>query len=193
MAKRNIHSDELAVDTTDNELYRRNPDGTYTRITSNGAAHVTTAGAPAAVDTRIARFDAAADMPADITSNANVTADLVAMTTFTSTARKVQVIWHGGASTYAATAGAGPIATGAFVTFNAGDSATAATRLTYTDLTGAGTSTSGKTDTVQVSPDNPFVEITLSAALTDVYAIGIPVGVTPTSIVPSFLEVRVIG
>lgn len=41
MAKRNIHSDELAVDTTDNELYRRNPDGTYTRITSGGAGHVT--------------------------------------------------------------------------------------------------------------------------------------------------------
>ena len=37
MAKRNIHSDELAVETTDNELYRRNPDGTYTKITSNGA------------------------------------------------------------------------------------------------------------------------------------------------------------
>lgn len=43
MAKRNIHSDELAVDTTDNELYRRNPDGTYTKITSGGAAHVTDA------------------------------------------------------------------------------------------------------------------------------------------------------
>ena len=41
MAKRNIHSDELAVDTTDNELYRRNPDGTYTKITSGGATHVT--------------------------------------------------------------------------------------------------------------------------------------------------------
>ncbi len=40
MAKRNIHSDELAVETTDNELYRRNPDGTYTKITSGGASHV---------------------------------------------------------------------------------------------------------------------------------------------------------
>jgi hypothetical protein len=43
MTKRNIHSDELAVDTSDNELYRRNPDGTYSQITVGGAALVTDA------------------------------------------------------------------------------------------------------------------------------------------------------
>lgn len=43
MAKINIHSDELAVETSDNELYRRNPDGTYTKITVGGAALVTDA------------------------------------------------------------------------------------------------------------------------------------------------------
>lgn len=41
MAKRNIHSDELAVETTDNELYRRNPDGTYTKVTYDGGALIT--------------------------------------------------------------------------------------------------------------------------------------------------------
>lgn len=41
MAKINIHSEERAVDTTNNDIYRRNPDGTYTRITAAGASLVT--------------------------------------------------------------------------------------------------------------------------------------------------------
>lgn len=40
MSKVNINSDERAVETSDNELYRRNLDGTYTKITFGGAAAV---------------------------------------------------------------------------------------------------------------------------------------------------------
>lgn len=147
---------------------------------------------PLALDTRIARFNAAADMPADITSNANVLADLVTFTTFSSTARRVQLLWHGGANSASGTALAGPIATGAIVTVNAPDTVTAGARLTYTDLSGAGTSTAGA-EVFMVSSDNPFVELSVSESLTSIYAIGIPIGVTPTSIIPAFLEVRIIG
>lgn len=148
---------------------------------------------PAALDARLARFDAAADMPADITSAANVAADLVTMTDFSATARRVQLIWHGGPVTFSAVANAGPIALGARVTLNAGDTTAAVNRLTVTDLTGAGTSTGGQSDVLMLSAANPFVEITLDGALTDIYAVGVYAGFTPTNIVPSFLEVRVIG
>lgn len=148
---------------------------------------------PQATDTRMARFDAAADMPADITSNANVTADLVTMNGFSATARRVQFLWHGGPVTFTAVANAGPIAAGARVTVNAGDATTAAARLTYTDLTGAGTSTSGKADTFFLSAQNPFLELVIDEAISDIYAIGVYAGVTPTNIVASFLEVRAIG
>jgi len=125
----------------------------------------------------------------------DVTADLVKMNTFTSTARKIQLIWHGlsgiasdGTNTHS------PAALGAFVTINAGDDATAATRLTYTDLTGAGTSTSGKSDVIMVSPANPNVEMTLDTAILRIDAVGIPVaGVGTPTFEACFLEVRILG
>lgn len=79
MAFIKINSKELFVDSATGDEYEQNPDGTLTKCSTNGAMHVTTAGSPATVDTRIARFDAAADMPADITSDANVAADRAAV------------------------------------------------------------------------------------------------------------------
>lgn len=40
MAKVALHTEEKAVDTTNNDLYRKNPDGTYTRTSTGGADHV---------------------------------------------------------------------------------------------------------------------------------------------------------
>lgn len=148
---------------------------------------------PEPVDVRIARFDAAADMPADITNLANVAADRVKFDTFASTARRIQLLWHEGTNSANATALAGPIATGARVSINAGDDAVANTRLQFVDLTGGGTSSTGKLDVIQLSRANPFVELILSGEILRIDAIGIPIGVTPTNIIPSFLEVRVIG
>jgi hypothetical protein len=90
-------------------------------------------------------------------------------------------------------ANAGPIAIGARVTINAPDTITAENRLTYTDLTGGGTSTAGVPDTLMVSPSNPFVELLLGEQILRIDAIGISAGFTPTNIVACFLEVRAIG
>lgn len=154
---------------------------------------VSTGIAPAAVDVRRARFNAVADMPADVTSNANVAGDLVKFNTFSPDCRRVQLIWHGGVSSFNGSTGAGPIAAGALVTINAADDSNAADRLTYTDLTGAGTSSLGVEDVFHVSPTFPFVEIQLSGALQRIDAIGIPIGVTPTNIIDTYLEVRALG
>jgi len=152
-----------------------------------------------AVDHRMARFNAAADMPADITSSANVTADLVTLNTFSSTARRIQFLWHGPAQSGIDTTGAlayGAVAMGARVTVNAPDSVTAATRLTYTALTGGGTSTGGTADCFMLSAAAPFLELTVDEAITRIDAIGIPntVGDAYFDVIqPCFLEVRVIG
>lgn len=156
---------------------------------------VTLAGAPAAVDYRMARFDAAADMPADMTSAANVTADLITFSGFSATANKVRLQFHTPLDTYTGTTAAGPVCTGAYVTINAPDSATAITRLTYTDLTGGGTSSSGVPDTFFLSQSCPEMEILLPAGstLTSVYAVGVYAGFTPTNITPAFLSVIGLG
>lgn len=151
---------------------------------------VSTAAGAGFVDSRLARFDAAADMPADITSLANVTADMILFNAFSAGTRRLQMLWHGAPISWNAAAGAGPIAIGSRITVNAGDAITAAARLTYTDLTGAGTSIAGVADTFNIGPDNPFLEVVLDSDLLDVYAIGIPLGFTPTNIVSSFLELR---
>ena len=161
---------------------------------------VTVTDAVGALDHRLIRFDAVADMPADITSNANVTADLVQLDTFASTARRIQLLWHGagitGGDTQVAQAFFGEVAMGALVTVNATDDTTAAARLTYTDITGGSTVSAGKTDVFMVSKSNPVVELTTDAAITDIYAIGVPNGLSTThldTILPCFLEVRVVG
>ena len=150
---------------------------------------------PLAVESRRARFDAAADMPADITATANVTSKIITFSGFSATASKVRVRFHLGTNSWNAVAGAGPICMGALVTINAPDLSTAITRLTYTDLTGGGTSSSGVVDTFMVSPDAAELLITFPSGtyLTNVYAIGIPIGVTPTNIVPSFLSISSFG
>ena len=152
------------------------------------------------VDHRLVRFDAPADMPASVTSSTDVTADLVQLDTFSSAARIIQLLWHGagitGADTQATQAFFGEVAFGALVTVNATDDATAAARLTYTNITGGDTVSAGKTDVFMVSKSNPVVELTTDAAITDIYAIGVPNGLTTThldTILPCFLEVRVIG
>jgi hypothetical protein len=171
-------------------------------ITSN-AAHVsivqTSAGA-GAVDQRIARFDAVADMPADITSSVNVAADRIKFDSFAATARRIRLIWHGagiaGPDTQATQAFFGEIALGARITVNAPDDSTANTRLTYTDITGASTSSSGAADTFMVSKSNAMIELVVDEAITRIDAIGIPNGLSTThidTILPCFLEVQVIG
>lgn len=160
----------------------------------NGAACVTTASI-GAVDTRVARFNAAADMPLDITSNADVTADMITITGISATARKVQFLWHSD-NTFAATAGAGPIAIGARITLLSSPSAVAAAgTLTYAPLTGGGASAAGTADLIELSPDNPIAEVTLPSDFSGgaIYLVGIPAGVTPTNIVPAFCEVRILG
>ena len=147
-----------------------------------------------AIDSRVATFDAAADMPTDAGNVTLVTADLWTNTTFTSTARRIVAKWHEGSTTYTATAGAGPIAVGARITINADDAATAATRLAIVNQTGGNTTTSGKVDTFILTKANPVIDITTSAAITRIDAIGLPkAGAAPTTIMPSYLEIQVLG
>lgn len=162
----------------------------------DGAGCVTivpTAAGAASVDTRIMRFDAAADMPADITSAADVAGDVIVLDSFAATVTRLQMLWHGGRTSFSAVANAGPIAQGLLLTINPGDLATAINRLTYVNLTGAGVSSAGVADTFMLSDANPFIEINLDTELLEVYCIGIPVGFTPTNIIPSFAELRAIG
>jgi len=160
--------------------------GTMERIKStSGAAHVTTAGSPGALETRIFTFDA--------TTEVDAAADVIRLDTIPSTARKFQFIWHGVPNAWNAVAGAGPIASGAYIALNADDDATADARLAVADVTGGATSSSGIVDTIMVSSDNPFSEVIFGAAIDRLDVIGIPIGQTPTNIVPVRLEVRMIG
>ena len=130
-------------------------------------------GKPGALETRTVTFDAAADMPADPTNNANVLADLVTLDSFASGKKRCRVSFHGdiGITTFAR---------GALVTINAGDDVEAANRLTITDVTGAGT---GSADTAQrmVSYQQPVIEYNLEgtdATIDNVYLIGLVTGGT---------------
>lgn len=170
---------------------------------TNNAAHVTivkTAADAKAVDSRIARFDAVADMPADITSSGNVSGDRIKFDTFNATARTIQFAWHAagiaGPDTQATQAFFGEVALGAMIVINAPDDATANSRLTYSDLTGAGTSSAGVADRIMVSKFNSFAEITVDEAITRIDVIGVPNGLSTThldTILPAFLEIRVLG
>lgn len=162
----------------------------------DGSAAVTLYNEPAALDQRLARFDAAGDMPADITSSANVAADLITMDTFSSTATLVQLLWHGiGGQSDDGTNGIGPAAIGALVAINAGSAVEAEGRLTYTDLTGGGSSSAGKADVLMVSASCPVAEFHVDpdVGLASLHAIGIPNTTGPAILSPCFLEVRVIG
>lgn len=146
--------------------------------------------------TRIMRFDAAADMPADITSAANVAADRIRLDTFDPRAETLQLSFHSVnpvAFSVAVPDGsnAGPICMGVLVCINAADDNDANSRLTYTDLTGAGTSAAGRLNLVMLSVNNPFAEFQLDDPLIRLDVIGIPIGFTPSTIVPAYLEVRV--
>lgn len=154
-------------------------------------------GYPKSADHRLMRFDAVADMPADITSAANVAADRIELDTFSGAVRRLQLIWHGAGITGPDTQGTqaffGEIALGALISINAQDDTEANSRLTFTDLTGGGTSSAGKTDVFMVSKSSPILDIYLDAALTRVDVIGIPNGLSTTHldlILPCFLELR---
>lgn len=167
---------------------------------ANGAALVTTV-LPAAVDMRLARFNAAADLPADITNNSNVSGDLITFTGFTTTARGIELIWHAwgqaGGDTQATQQFFGEVALGALVTINADDDTDAATKLTYTDVSGNSDSSSGVADTFMVSRTAPYLFIPVDTEITRIDAIGIATGLNGSThldyVIPCFLEVRVIG
>lgn len=172
----------------------------WVQTRSGGMALVTTAGAPGILDTRIIRFDNPADMPADITSGANVTADLVQITDISATATRAQFIWHGagavGADTQATQAFFGECALGAMIAVGYDDAAAAASALTYVDLTGGGSSASAGLARLMVSKSHAFDEVTFSAGLNRIDLIGVPNGLTSTHLdvfLPCFLEVRIIG
>jgi len=177
------------------EIALLNSDDTFSaQQGTNGAAHVTTAGSPGALETRTIRIDAATDMPADITSNANVLADLIKLNTFTSGKKRARVTFHYNGPNDGTD---GPICVGAFVTLNAGsglgDDVIAADRLTYTDLTGAGTGSSDSKKRM-VSATNNIIEWSLdTATVENIYIAGIPVptAAAPTNIIPIFIEVEV--
>lgn len=183
---------------------KRTEDGASGPIRSTGdAAHVTlvaTAAGAGAVDSRILRFNEVGDMPADITSAANVAADRVKLDGFAAGARRVQVLWHGagiaGPDTQATQAFFGEVALGALVTINADDDATANGRLTYADLTGGGTSSAGVANRFMVSKNVAVLDLVLDEAIDRIDIVGVPNGLTTTNLdtlLPCFLEVRVIG
>lgn len=143
------------------------------------------AGVERPLETRLIRFDNAADMPADITSLANVTADAVILTGFAATARRVEFHWH--------SVGVG-IAVGARIAVNALHSADAYDRLTYTDLTGGGSRSSGVADVIMVSNSSPshavYIDVNGGDTLDNIYLIGVPSGAGTEA---CYLEVRVYG
>lgn len=167
---------------------------------ANGAALVTTV-LPSAIDMRLARFNAAADLPADITNSSNVSGDLITFTGFAATARALEFVWHAwgqaGADTQATQQFFGEVALGAIVTINADDDTDAATRLTYSDVTGASDSASGVADTFVISRTAPYLYLPVDTQITRIDAIGIATGLNGSThldyVVPCFLEVRVIG
>jgi hypothetical protein len=146
---------------------------------------------PKVLTTRLIRFDAASELPADPTNGANVADKRIALTGFPVGARRVQLVWLA-AQTWNATAGAGQVAIGAHVAVNALDAVAANSMLTYTDLTGGGSSSSeAEGGRIMVGAANPIQEFSLSEDLTRLDIVGIPAGFTPTNIVPAYLEVRV--
>lgn len=151
---------------------------------STGAALVSTAGAPSPVATVLVTFDAAADMPADITSSVNVSADRIKIdvAAISATCSRAQCIFHSedGQTT----------CIGAVITVNAADDNTANSNLTQTDVTGGSTASAGKSDTVVISQSKPEVEFKTSSVITRIDLIGIPGRAVSGK---AYVEVRLIG
>lgn len=145
--------------------------------------------------TKRIRFDAVADLPDDITDSAKVLADLVTLTNFPEGTTRFTVNFHALPLGYTGTTVAGPIASGVRFTVNAPDTTTAALRLTYTDLTGAGSATTYETDVFEVSFSCPSIEIELPIddPLTRIDLIGVYAGLTPTNIIPAVATIVGLG
>jgi len=167
---------------------------------TDDAAHVVDGvwGIGKTLEFRLLTFDASADMPADITDSANVSADRVEVSSLPAGVRLVVARWHGlsgladdGTNLYA------PAAVGAIITLGAGDDATANSRLTQSDVTGGGTSSSGIADTVMISAANPIAKIDIGpdATLSRIDVIGVPVGITHGTPVfaPCYLELELLS
>lgn len=152
--------------------------------TSGGATLVSTAGAPSTVATVLVTFDASAEMPADITSSVNVSADRIKIdvAAISAACSRAQCIFHSedGQTT----------CIGAVITVNAADDNTANSNLTQTDVTGGSTASAGKSDTVVISPSGPEVEFKTSSAITRIDLIGIP---GRAVLGKAYVEVRLIG
>lgn len=174
--------------------------GVPTNQKGAGGAALVTLGMPGPVDSRIMRFDAVTDMPADITNSGNVSGDRIELTGFASTARRVLALWHGAGIAGPDTQGTqqffGEVALGAMLIVNADDDTDANGRLVFTDLTGGGSSSAGVEDRFMVSKSAPFIDITLTEAISRIDVIGVPNGLSTTHldvILPCFLELRIIG
>jgi len=139
---------------------------------------------------KIARFDAAGDMPADYTNVANVFASIIQFTNIPSNTFKLKARFHGmiqGANGVALSA---PICQGVLLTINAPDLTTAVNRLTYVDLTGGGIANSYNTGVIMLSHSNSEItfEFDSDDPLIRIDAIGLYSGFTPTNILPAFLS-----
>jgi hypothetical protein len=145
-------------------------------------------------DYRNKRFIAESDRPTDITDPALVAAKLIRYDGYSPTARIMQFVWH------TPQAGAGttmPNTAGAWITVNAENALTATQRLTHVSTAPGTTVSVGRAPIIHVDSFNYFVEriIPEGQVISDIYFIGLPItqGTQPTNILPSWLEVSVIG
>ena len=123
-------------------------------------------------------FDAAADLPADPTSVANVLADLVRITGFTAGEKRCRVTYHY-LSALGSTADNPPFAIGARACINSPDTTDASEKLAITDqLTGSGVTLTPIDGAVAqtITMLKPAVEWDLTGTdydINDVYLVGI--------------------
>lgn len=175
------------------QIFGRNySDNTPEAIKSkDGSIFVMEAPSDALLWSAMARFDAAADMPADITNSANVLADIVSFTNIPANTFKFKTRFHLGSQGLSGTTAAAPICMGALLTVNAPDLTTAALRLLYSDITGGSTVSSYKTGVYALSGNCSELtfELPIDDPLIRIDAIGIYSGFTPTNIIPSFLSI----
>lgn len=138
----------------------------------------------------ILQFTAAADMPVDITSAANVAGDRIKINGFDPTAKNLRISFHTLETGYTGTTAAAAIAMGVMFCINAADDNDANSRLTYTKVTGAATLSAGRLNTSMASLKCPF-ECRLGDPLVRLDLIAIPNTVIPTNLIPCFAVVEV--
>jgi hypothetical protein len=131
----------------------------------DGAAKVTTLGSPGTLETRTIFYNADADCIA-VAATA-IAGNLTTLDTFTAGKKRCRLTYH-------MESGAIPFAGQVAITLNAGDDTTAASRLTITDVSEAGT---GSVDTRQrfLSATAPVIEYALTgtdSTITRIDAIG---------------------